>query len=117
MTNARWAKAGFGEHRAIMTASDVGESSKENLQWGGGHGVFTYYLLEGLKGAADANHDHQITVGELFDYVSRQVSKQTDGSQHPQKLAGSERQIVLTGDHARRASLEGHQFFAGGVPK
>lgn len=39
-----------------------------------GHGVFTYALLEGLKGAADgANGDKKITVRELSAYLEEQV--------------------------------------------
>jgi uncharacterized caspase-like protein len=116
MTNARWAHAGFGEHRAIITASDVGEFSREAAEWGGGHGVFTYYLLQGLKGDADANHDHKITVGELFEYVNRRVADATGGAQKPQALARSERSFVLTQERSRAvlSSWEGSQFIVGG---
>jgi hypothetical protein len=37
------------------------------------HGVFTYYLLEGLKGPADANNDGFITVPEASEYASLHV--------------------------------------------
>jgi hypothetical protein len=96
MTNARWANAGFGAHRAILTASDVGETSQEGGTWGGGHGVFTYFLLQGLKGSAGTGHRGQISVGELFDYVRTHVGQETHGAQNPQALAGSERGFVLT---------------------
>lgn len=119
MTNARWAHAGFGEHRAILTASDVGEVSREDAEWGGGHGVFTYYLLQGMKGDADSNHDHKITVGELFEYVNRHVADATGGMQRPQALARSERAFVLTQDRSRAglSSWEGSQFLVGGKPQ
>src|SRR5579864_2513014 len=119
MTNVRWTNAGFGEHRAIITASDVGEFSREDTQWGGGHGVFTYYVLQGLKGEADANHDHKITVGELFDYVNRHVAGATGGAQRPQALARSERTFVLSqeGSRAALSGWAGAQFFAGGRPQ
>jgi uncharacterized caspase-like protein len=51
-----------------------------------GHGLFTYYLLEGLKGAADADGDRLVTVQELYAYVERQVvqrSRAVGASQHP----------------------------------
>jgi len=38
------------------------------------HGLFSYYLMKGIRGDADANKDHQITVGELGDYVKENVS-------------------------------------------
>jgi len=39
------------------------------------HGIFTYYLLKGLRGAADDNKDAAITVKELFQYIEKSVSK------------------------------------------
>ncbi|MDP7272582.1 MAG: caspase family protein, partial [Candidatus Marinimicrobia bacterium] len=38
------------------------------------HGLFSYYLMKGMRGDADANNDNQITVGELGDYVKENVS-------------------------------------------
>ena len=38
------------------------------------HGLFSYYLMKGMRGDADANKDNQITVGELGDYVKENVS-------------------------------------------
>ena len=38
-----------------------------------GHGVFTYYLLDGLKGKADLDADGIITVDEAYTYVSKKV--------------------------------------------
>jgi hypothetical protein len=38
------------------------------------HGLFSYYLMKGMRGDADTNKDKQITVGELGDYVKENVS-------------------------------------------
>jgi hypothetical protein len=95
MTNSRWIKAGFGRQRAIITASDMDETSREGDQWGGGHGVFTYYVLQGLLGKADLNHDHKVSVGELFDFVRTQVLRETAGAQSPTAQAGLARAMVL----------------------
>jgi hypothetical protein len=38
------------------------------------HGLFSYFLMKGMRGEADANKDKQITVGELGDYVKENVS-------------------------------------------
>jgi len=38
-----------------------------------GHGVFTYALLEGVKGNADANHDNKLTIRELSTYIENKV--------------------------------------------
>ena len=65
----------------VFTASAAGEVSQEFPELG--HGVFTYYLLEGLKGAADANNDLLVTVNELMGYVEEQVKRKTRGAQNP----------------------------------
>lgn len=41
----------------------------------GRHGLFTFHLLEGLGGGADADHDGLVSLGELFDYVRAQVPR------------------------------------------
>lgn len=82
--------------RAIITSSDVNETSQEDSKWGNGHGVFTYYLLEGLRGNADTNEDHFVTVGELFRYVRRNVFSDTERQQNPQMLVGDNENLALS---------------------
>ncbi|MGD0264225.1 MAG: caspase family protein [Candidatus Methylomirabilota bacterium] len=70
--------------RAILTASRPAEVSLELPELG--HGVFTYYLIEGLKGAADLNHDGIVTLQELYEYLEQQVTQKArsvGGNQHP----------------------------------
>jgi uncharacterized caspase-like protein len=81
--------------RAILTSSDVNEISEEGANWGGGHGIFTWALLEGLRGAADANSDHVVTAGELFNYVSSRVRKETNARQNPRALSGTNKDFPL----------------------
>ena len=54
------------------------------------HGLFTYYLLRGLKGEADDNLDGEVTVGELAAFVSRSVPPAAKSAfnqeQHPHIL-------------------------------
>ncbi len=38
------------------------------------YGLFTYYLLRGLRGEADTNRDTAVTLGELAGYVRQKVS-------------------------------------------
>jgi hypothetical protein len=70
-----------GKGRIIITASGSNEVSLEDekLQ----HGIFTYYLLEGLKGKADFDKDGFISVEEIYNYVSKEVPKATGQSQKP----------------------------------
>ncbi len=41
----------------------------------GQHGVFTYSLLAGLRGGADADHDGTVTAGELAAFIAREVPR------------------------------------------
>lgn len=47
------------------------------------HGVFTYCLIQGLNGSADANQDEKVTFNELVQYLEEQVPLMTDRQQHP----------------------------------
>ncbi len=72
-----------GDGIAVISASDDKQFSQEGRQWGGGHGVFTYYLLKGLRGEADYNRDTHITLGELIPYLSEKVRRETHNAQSP----------------------------------
>jgi uncharacterized caspase-like protein len=87
------AKSGRG--RAIFTASEAGEQSQESQNWGGGHGVFTYFLLEGLKGKADTNKDGIVSLGEAMDYTDEQVRRATRNKQHPDTSGNFDRSLPL----------------------
>jgi len=67
----------------VISASADNQLSQEGNQWGGGHGVFTYYLLKGLQGDADYNSDRKTTLGELIPYLSQQVRRATKNAQSP----------------------------------
>lgn len=71
-----------------LLASRSREQSFEDARWGGGHGVFTFALLNGLGGAAERTADGVIRAGELLEYVSRVVPEQTAARQNP-RAAGS----------------------------
>ena len=60
-----------------LTASRDREVSYEGKNWGGGHGLFTYYVVRGLEGEADENGDGSVTADELQDYVRRNVRQDT----------------------------------------
>ena len=83
-----------GKGTVIISASGANEVSAEdeNLQ----HGVFTYYLLEGLNGAADADNDGLITVDEAYRYVSTHVPRATGQEQHPIKKGTVEGRLILS---------------------
>jgi len=72
-----------GEGVCVISASDEKQLSQEGKRWGGGHGVFTYFLLQGLEGQADYNRDTRVTLGELIPYLSEQVRRATRNAQSP----------------------------------
>ena len=78
----------------ILSAVSSGQIAyaDENLQ----HGIFSHYLFKGLSGESDTDHDRQINLGELADYVSRQTSRHALGlhkQQEPQ-FSGDRQHVV-----------------------
>lgn len=85
--------ANAGKGRIILTSSIAKEVSQESDQLG--HGYFTYYLLEGLKGAADISNDGEIDVDEIYQYLNMRVVDATNGSQHPMKKDEAEGRVIV----------------------
>ena len=70
--------------RLTLSAAGVSQVSFEDAKWGGGHGVFTHFFLEGLRGAADADGDGVVTFREVATYVAEKVPGETRGAQTPE---------------------------------
>jgi uncharacterized caspase-like protein len=70
-----------GPNVVVFISSRAHETSIEHGLLG--NGIFTYFLLKGLKGEADANADKIITILELFQYVSNGVKRHTNYEQNP----------------------------------
>lgn len=64
------------------------------------HGIFTYYMLQGLGGPADADKDGSITVGELHGYLEGKVAEETE-------MEGSAQHPILSGSDAPEMVIEG----------
>ena len=60
-------------------------------------GLFSYYLMKGLEGDADKNNDKIITVGELFNFVQSNVTRQAIrlGREQTPELQGNENKILV----------------------
>lgn len=80
--------------RAVLTSSDVNEVSQESKKWDN-HGVFTWAMLEGLRGGADFNGDNLVTTGELFRFTRSRVQTSTNFQQNPISLPGSASGLAL----------------------
>jgi tetratricopeptide (TPR) repeat protein len=81
-----------------LLASRPREVSLEGPQFGGGHGAFSYYVVKGLQGAADANHDGTVDADELIKYVSEQVPMATGNRQHPREFGTYDNMMPLSDD-------------------
>ena len=81
----------------IVSASRAGEVSMESKQWGGGHGAFTYFLLEGLKGNADleGNRNGIVNLAESFDFLEEKVKRATQNAQHPDTAGNFDNNLPL----------------------
>jgi len=54
--------------------------NQQSFEWPEkGHGVFTYYLIEGLTGSANKERDQAVTFSEVAEYVEGKVKKWAQG--------------------------------------
>jgi hypothetical protein len=65
----------------LMMSSKAEETSIENN--GLRQGIFSHFLIRGLKGGADADDDRLVTINELFEYVEANVKFYTNNYQTP----------------------------------
>jgi TPR repeat protein len=71
-----------------LSASQENQESLEGPEYGGGHGAFTWHLLQGLGGDADrvsegGDESGTVTLSELAYYVTRKVKAATRNLQEP----------------------------------
>lgn len=66
---------------ALIMSSKSEETSLEAS--GLRQGVFSHFLIRGLKGEGDTNRDKKVTIQELFDYVYSNVRSFTGNLQSP----------------------------------
>ena len=73
-----------GTGQAVVAAAKPNQVALELSSMG--HGLFTKFILDGLSGAADVNGDGQVSLLELYPYLSREVARvarQEGGIQEP----------------------------------
>lgn len=75
------------------TAMLLSSAAKEvSLEYSGlRHGVFSHFLMQGLSGKADQNHNKVVTISELYQYMYNGVRDYTQNAQTP----------ILTGSYNR----------------
>ena len=66
---------------ALLLSSKGDEYSLEDM--GLRQGIFSHFLIRGLKGEADANKDKIVGIQEIFNFVSEKVTTYTGNAQTP----------------------------------
>jgi uncharacterized caspase-like protein len=66
---------------AVLLSSSRTEISAERPDLR--QGLFSYWLIRGMRGAADLDGDKYITAGELFVYTRKAVINASKGKQQP----------------------------------
>ena len=85
-------KQAVPEGFTVMTAASSDQTAKPLEE--AKHGMFSYFLMKGMEGDADANKDNHITAGELHAYVQQNVIQQSSGSQTPEIQGDADRVLV-----------------------
>ncbi len=85
-------KQSVPDNFTVMTAA-AGDQTAKPLEEAK-HGMFSYFLMKGMEGEADANQDNKITAGELHSYVRTNVIQQSSGSQTPELQGDADRVLV-----------------------
>jgi len=94
LTNAAL-KQKWSNEIKILSAQPT-QSSYEDTKWGGGRGVFSYYLIKGMSGEADMNKNDTVTLSELEYYVGTKVFEATGEKQQPSFEGGAKFSTVLS---------------------
>ena len=64
---------------AFLTSSAADERAQESDRIAASY--FTYYLVSGLRGAADINPDKRVTLQEAYQFASQETLARTERSQ------------------------------------
>ncbi len=104
---------------AFMTSSSSNEASQESDAIKGS--FFTYYLVSGLRGAADMIQDGRITLNEAYQYAYNETLARTEktlgGTQHPNydiQMTGTG-DVVITDIKIRTSGLLIEKKIAGKI--
>lgn len=81
-SSSRKVRHNIGDPNTILFMSSRTNEYSLEVQ-GMSQSLFTYHLLRGMRGNADADSDRNITARELFRYVSGAVRRDSRNKQHP----------------------------------
>ena len=95
--------ASWGREFKILSCQP-NQLSLESKEWGGGRGLFSLKLEEGMEGMADRNGDKKVSLLELQQYITEKVATISEGTQIPVVL-GDLSKNVATVDTVALAAL------------
>jgi tetratricopeptide (TPR) repeat protein len=72
-----------------LLSCEAHQTSLEDKKWGSGRGVFSYYLVKGLRGQADADENRFVDLFELERYVQDEVLMASNQQQLPIRRGGT----------------------------
>ncbi|MBK9108589.1 MAG: tetratricopeptide repeat protein [Saprospiraceae bacterium] len=78
----------------ILSCQDY-ETSQEDSSFGGGRGVFSYFLLEGFYGNADLDNDNNISVFEIEKYLGENVPFAIEGYRQYPNIFGDKKETLF----------------------
>ncbi len=81
-SSSRKVRHNVGDPNTILFMSSRTNEYSLEVQ-GMSQSLFTYHLLRGMRGNADADGDRNVTARELFRYVSGAVRRDSRNKQHP----------------------------------
>jgi len=100
-------RLGKGSGRLVIGAAQPNQQSWEDPAIE--HGIFTYHLIEALRGKADADNDGCVSVCEIYKYLERTVPESArrlaNSLQDPFLCGDLSKDIVLTVNAARIAQI------------
>ncbi len=79
-------KLSSGTATTVFSSSTGAQKSLEDERFGGGHGAFTYAILQAVRGAADrqaGDEDGFVSLMEMIFFTKKEVARLTDKAQQP----------------------------------
>lgn len=102
----RMLNTGFSGITKILSCEEDQLSQEKDFP-GGGHGVFTYYLLEALEGISVPDSAKYISLSKIEDYVKKNVYENTKEKQRPVVYGPSSEIITTVDPELRQAVIAG----------
>lgn len=90
-----------------ILSCEPNQASLESEQWGGGRGIFSYFLIDGLKGMADRNEDLKVNLGEIYQFLDAELSRI---GQNPMKTGLSSAELFRVNEDTLLALLDRRQL-------